>query len=100
MSQPPSARIQQLEAENKRLRAAIGENDDDDNDVKRQRIEELEREIQRHQQILGRLVRELAALRTGSYAEKSVETLEREAKESWHDAHEQKLKSSRFGYLS
>ena len=98
MSLPPSARIQQLEAENKLLRAAIGENDDD-NDVKRQKIADLEREIQRHRQILDRLVHELAALKTGRYADKSVETLERESAERWQVQHDKKLKSNRFAYL-
>ena len=108
MSQPLSAndkrvsdndKIQRLEEENKRLRAAVGEKDDG-NAVKR-KIAELKREIEGHKEILSRLESELAALQTGRHAvKKSVETSDREAMERWQKEHKQKLSSSRYGYLS
>ena len=98
MSQPmsASARIQHLEAENKRLRLAAGENDTDSG-MERQ-ITELEREILIHQQILSKLRQELAALRarTGHYTDPTPESSDRDFIRE-HNEHRDRLRNASLG---
>ena len=87
-----SARIQQLEAENKRLREDVGAKGEDDVD---RQIAGLEQEIERHQQAIGKWQIELQALRhiTGRSVQLSPEVQEIEAMRKWQDQHAKELRS-------
>jgi chromosome segregation ATPase len=91
-----SARIQQLEAENKRLREAVGTKGEDD-DVERQ-IADLEQAIARHPQVLGKLQRELQALRTSRFVELSPDVQEYQAKIKWQQEHDKELRRKYSGW--
>ena len=87
------ARIQQLEAEDKRLRQAVAAKGEDD-DVARQ-IVALEQEIARHQQAIGKLQKQLQALRhkTGRSVKVSPEIQEYEAMRKWQENHAKELRA-------
>jgi predicted RNase H-like nuclease (RuvC/YqgF family) len=93
-----SARIQQLEAEDKRLRQAVAAKGGDD-DVARQ-IVALEREIARHQQAIGKLQKKLQAPRqkTGRSVELSPEIQEIEAMRKWQEQRAKELRSKYPGW--
>ena len=93
-----SARIQQLEADNKLLREAVGAKGEDD-DVDSQ-IAALEQQIVRHQHAIGKLQRELQTLRfkKGRSVELSPDIQEYEYRRKWQEEREKDLRNKYPGW--